>query len=173
MSSGGSSSYGNPTRLFKRAFGIVYIVIAIVQFIISVFFALVKFFASIIANTQWLLIIGAIWTLAMLFFSYGFPIIEQAEFLWRCELYTFYSEFFRPFFEALVEIWTEVCWWNLIGQMQRLLSGKLIWETLMECENGFRFWDLIIDVMNSFITLFKTYFKWFFVGNPVDNQIPI
>ena len=166
-------SSGNPTRLFKRAFGIIYVGAAIIQFVISVGLAVLRFFASLFSALPWIFLLGALFFLSQLFFTFGFPIIEELEFIWRCELEPFYPNFFRPFFAALVEIWKEVCWWNLIGETQRLLSGKLIWDTLMHCENGFRFWDFIVDVMKSFVYLFKTYFKWFFVGNPVDDQLPI
>ena len=168
-----SSSYGNPTRLFKRAFAVIYVGEAVLRYLIDLFFAFAKFLTSIVSNMHWITFVGGLWFLSMVFFSYGFPIIEQAEYLWRCEIQPWYPEIFRPFFAALKEAWEDICWWNLIGQTQRLLTGKLIWEILMQCENGFRFWDFIVDVLKSFVYLFSTYFKWFYAGNPVDDQLPI
>lgn len=167
------SSYNNPTKLFKSIFGIIFIGAAVLTFIWRVLVSIKDFILNVFLNLQWITIISLLMFGSILWFNYGFAVVENVEYIWRCELEPMYVKYFRPFFSAMVTWWEKVCWWNLVGQLQRLLSGKLVWGTLMECPNGFRFWNFITDVVYSFIYLFEMYIGWFFAGDPVDSVLPL
>jgi hypothetical protein len=167
------NALGSVSKAFYGFFSPVYLFVKTLEMLAAVGSAVITLLGKIYTNLQWIFVILAIWLAALFFFSHGFAVIEGAEYVWRCYLEPVWEEILRPFFVALVEIWKNICWWNLIRETQGLLGGKLIWITLQRCDNGFRIWDMILDVVNSFVALFKIYFSWFFAGNAISSAIPI
>jgi hypothetical protein len=136
--------------------------------------AVIRWAWFVFANFYWIFFLFAIYWAGGMWTSYSTPITEISEEIWRCDLYPIWDLYFRQFFQAMVVWWTDgICWWNAIGLIERLFSGKLMWDIYEHCENGFNIWAMITDLITSLVYLLSTYMEWFFAADPVENVFPI
>lgn len=156
----------------KIAFAPFYVIYRLLKFFVQCIGVLLEWLGYVIELRTTLFTLSALWFLSLFFFNYGFTLIENVESIWRCFFYPLYETLLKPFFDMIFYLWDYVCWWNLIGEIQRLFSGKIVWRTLANCENGFYIWDFVTNVVKVFISAVKMTVGWFFVGNPLSNQIP-
>lgn len=114
------------------------------------------------------LIFGTIW------FSYGSTIVEELEYLYRCEIFPVWEIVLQPIFNRLVE-WYEsiICWWNALGLINRLLTTKLVVNRLLYgCDNGFTILNLIDDIFKVFGQFLSITLRWFFTNNWLKHAYP-
>lgn len=162
-----------PANVFKSVADVFTFLSTIAQFFVSLIGVFITWIQFIMANSHIIffllvfLVAGSMWS------HYYRVIIPDVYELWECNIYPIFGDYLFPLLAKLVKIWRNVCWWNAVGQTQRLLGAKLIWEVYQHCSNGFRIWDMIGYLMDSLIYLLSTYLKWFFSGNPIDSIFPL
>ena len=165
----------SPPTVSRKFRDIIFIPILIGTTIWAILLALYTWIILLRDNLPFVVFLGLLAVGGTSWGYYSTTIVADVYFLWECKIIPQWENYWEAFFEAMVQLWNVgVCWWNAFSETQRLLSGKLLWNVYEGgCDNGFKVWTMLYDVIVSFIYLISTYLQWSFVGNPIDSVLPL
>lgn len=173
MSSGGINTVNTSIPAVNF---IVNIVIAIINFFILLFTLFVqalRLLWVILTNFHWVFLLIALWFFGSYWLPHHATTTESVELIWRCTLFPIWEDTIRPLLAVLVEGFNDlICWWNALGQLNRLFTNKILFRTLRQCSNGADILNLIRLALNSLLILISKTLTWLFLGNFLEATFP-
>jgi hypothetical protein len=128
----------------------------------------------LLGNLHWVVAVGTILLASQIWVANYQPIMENAEYYYRCTLWVIWDQLVGPFFDMFATVWEEfACWWNAMGLIGRLLSRTTLWKLLLHCDNDFTLWTASVKMARTVFQGIISILIWIGAVQPLTTSVAV